>query len=270
VAHVFNSLCSDRRRIIVPRSCRSSDSAIWGRAGAVVDPVSHRLYATSSNGPFDGRTDWGDSILELSSGAGKLLRHYTPTDQARLDEGDVDLGSTSPALLPSPGGSDRTRFLVQGGKDSKLRLVAVPGGLSGVKGGAGRRLGGERQAVASPGGALVFTAPAVRHARGRTEVFVATGGGTAAWELRGGRLQERWHNGTAGTSPVLAGGVLWVYDPQGGLNAYRPDSGRLVRRFSAPSGHWNSPIVAGGRVFLPTGNSNDHRTSGSLSIYAPR
>ena len=96
---------------------------------------------------------------------------------------------------------------------------------------------------------------------------MATGGGTAAYKLIGGRLQEAWHNGNGGTSPVLAGGLLYVYDPNGGLNVYRPSSGKLVRKLPAPSGHWNSPIVAGGRVYLPSGNANDHATSGVLSIY---
>jgi hypothetical protein len=268
VRHVFNSLCSKRRRVIRPSSCGSSDSAIWGRAGAVVDPVTRHVFATSSNGPFDGRADWGDSVLELSAGAARLERHYTPLEQARFEREDIDLGSTSPALLPAPGGGRRTRFLLQGGKDSQLRLIPVPGGLHGVRGSAGRRLGGERQILPSPGRQLVFTAPAVQHGHGRTRVWVATGGGTAGYALRHGRLHGLWANGTPGTSPVLAGGVLWVYDPRGALNAYDPGTGRLIRTLPAPAGHWNSPIVAGGRVYLPTGNANQHATSGSLSVYA--
>jgi PQQ-like domain len=261
LAHVLNSLCSDRREIIVPSSCGASDSAIWGRAGAVVDPRNHHVYATTSNGPFDGRTNWSDSVLELSPGAGELLRHYTPTDEAAMEAQDIDLGSTSPALM-SEGGR---RFLVQGGKDAKLRLLALPGSLRGVTGAEGPRLGGELQILPVVGGQDVFTAPAVR---GRM-LFVATGGGTGAYRLSGDRLHLVWQNGTAGTSPVLAGGVLWVYDPGGALNAYRPEDGKLLRRFDAPSGHWNSPIVAGRRVYLPTGNANDHETSGSLTILAP-
>jgi outer membrane protein assembly factor BamB len=268
VRHVFNSLCSNRRRIIRPSSCSASDSAIWGRAGAVVDPVDHHVFATSSNGPFDGHVNWGDSIVELSAGAARFERHYTPPEQARFERTDTDLGSTSPALLPAPGGGRRTRFLLQGGKDAQLRLIPMPGGLHGVHGSAGRRLGGERQILPSPGRQLVFTAPAVQHGHGRTRAFVATGGGTAGYALRHGRLNVLWQNGTAGTSPVLAGGVLWVYDPRGALDAYVPGTGRLIRTLSAPSGHWNSPIVAGGRVYLPTGNANQHATSGSLSIYA--
>jgi hypothetical protein len=112
----------------------------------------------------------------------------------------------------------------------------------------------------------MFSAPAVLHSSGNTEAFVATGQGTAAYRLSNGRLQKLWENGNAGTSPVIAGSLLWVYDPGGGLNVYRPESGKLVRHFDVPSGHWNSPIVAGGRVYVPSGDSNDHSGSGVLTI----
>jgi outer membrane protein assembly factor BamB len=261
IVHVVNSLCSDRRRIIVPRTCGASDSAIWGRAGAVVDPKDHHIYVATGNAPWNGSTNWGDSVLELSPGAGRLLRHYTPREQESLEASDADLGSTAPALLPAGRGR---AYLAQGGKDLKLRLLALRGSLHGVRGAAGRRLGGERQVLPVVGDTRQFTAPAVR---GRT-MYVATGGGTAAYRLRSGRLHRVWSNGTAGTSPLLAGEVLWVYDPDGALNAYRPGDGHLLHHWSAPDGHWNSPIVAEGRVYLPTGSANDHATSGSLSIFA--
>jgi hypothetical protein len=66
---------------------------------------------------------------------------------------------------------------------------------------------------------------------------------------------------------VLAGGVLWIFDPGGGLVAYRPGSGAVIHRFGVPDGHWNSPIIAGGRVYLPTGDANSHSTQGSLSVF---
>jgi hypothetical protein len=267
VVHVFNSLCSDRRRIIDPSSCDAQESAIWGRAGAVVDPVNHRIYATSSNGPFDGRTNWGDTVLELSRGAAKFLRHFTPSDQKRLEAGDVDLGSTSPALLPAPNGGRATRFLLQGGKDTRLHLLDVRSSLFGVSGSAGPRLGGEVQVLPVVGNTEQFTAPAVLHRKGLTIAFVATSGGTAAYKLVGGRLQVAWQNSNGGTSPVIAGSQLYVYDPDGGLNVYNPLTGNRIRELPAPGGHWNSPIVAGGRVYLPSGDSNDHATQGVLSIY---
>lgn len=267
VAHVVNSLCSDRRRIIEPSSCPSQHSAIWGRGGAVVDPGTGRIYATTGNGPFDGRTDWGDSVLELAPAAKRLQRHFTPTNVRSLEDTDGDLGSASPALLPAPGGGSRARYLLQGGKDGKLRLLSLRSSLYRVRGKAGHRLGGQVQTLPTPGGDLMFTAPAVLHRSGSVRVYVATGSGTTAYKLSHGRLHVVWENSTAGTSPVIAGALVWVYDPGGALNAYRLSSGKLVRSLPAPSGHWNSPIVAGGRVYLPSGDANDHSTSGKLSIY---
>jgi outer membrane protein assembly factor BamB len=268
IAHVFNSLCSNRRQIINPTTCSAQESAIWGRAGAVVDPVTHRVYTTSSNGPWNGSTNWGDTVFEFSPGTARYLRHWTPANQKQLEEGDVDLGSTSPALLPAPGSRSRkARYLLQGGKDAQLHLLDIHSSLFGTTGSAGTHLGGEVQNMQVVGDTQVFTAPAVLHRKGLTEAFVATNNGTAGYRLSGGKLHVMWQNDSGGTSPVIAGGLLWVYDPDGGLNVYHPGSGKLVRKLPAPSGHWNSPIIAGGRVYLPSGNANDHATDGVLSIY---
>jgi len=268
LVHVFNSLCSNRRKIIVPASCPASDSAIWGRGGAVVDRQSGRIYVATGNAPFNGRTNWGDSVLELSPGAARLRRHFTPTNQEALNRGDGDLASASPALLPNPG-TPAPRYILQGGKDGKLRLLHISTSLFGVEGTAGAHLGGQVQTLPTPGRTDMFTAPAVLSRRGSTLAFVATDGGTAAYRLRGGRLHSAWRNGTAGTSPVIAGKLLWVYDPGGGLNVYAARTGKLIKALPAPPGHWNSPIVAGGRVYLPSGDANDHETTGALTIYAP-
>ena len=66
---------------------------------------------------------------------------------------------------------------------------------------------------------------------------------------------------------MLAGGLLYVYDPNGGLEVYQPASGNPVTTLSAGGGHWNSPIATDGRVALPEGNANDHATSGVLDIW---
>ncbi len=187
-------------------------------------------------------------MLELSADASRLLRHWTPRDQAQLNANDTDLGSTAPALLP--GG-----LIVQGGKAGLLSLIDLA---------HTGRTGGELQDIASPGSGEVLTAPAVS---GRL-VFVADDSGTTAYVLSGRRLHVRWHNGTSGTSPVIAGGLLYVYDENGGaLNVYIPGSGRRIASLPARSGHWNSPIVAGGRIILPVGSYHSHSTRGTLLIY---
>src|SRR5436305_2948061 len=211
IAHVWNSLCSGRTGLIVPSTCASSDSAIWSRNGAAVDPADGTLVVATGNGPWNGRTDWGDSTIVLAPDASRMLRHWTPANQAELNAKDIDVGSTSPALLAGGYG-------VQGGKDGKLRLLALHR-LPGVN----ARTGGEVQTVLTPGnGSALFSEPAVW--RG-TWVFVATGGGTGAWLLRGGRLHAVWSNGNDGTTPVVAGNLLYVAG-NGQVRVYVPTSGR--------------------------------------------
>ncbi len=252
--HVWNSLCSKRRRLIFPPTCTPSDSAIWGRAGAVVVPGSGNLLVATGNGPWDGHGNWGDAVLVLSSKA-KLLGNYTPTNTAELNAGDIDLGSTSPVYLTS-------KLIAQGGKDAKIRLLSLRR-LRGTR----PHKGHELQIVSTPSGGLLFTAPAVWRSGKQVWLIAADGGGTQAWSLRGGRLHSVWRNGNGGTSPVIAGGLLWVYGPSGGLRVYEPASGKLVTTLSAGGGHWNSPIVTDGHVALPEGNANDHATSGVLDIW---
>jgi hypothetical protein len=259
VRSVWNALCSNRRALISPTSCDESGAAIWARSGVVVVPGSGKLLVATGDGRWNGVTHWGDSVLMLARDAGQLLQNWTPTDQADLESGDVDLGSTAPAVLNS-------RFAVQGGKDGKLRLLDLRR-LNG-RGSAGPVTGGEVQTVGAPGGAGVFAAPAVWRSRGKAWLFATTDSGTAAYVLERGRLRARWRNRTGGTSPVVAGGLLYVYDSSGGrLNVYLPRTGRRVASLGAGSGHWNSPIVTDGRIALSTGDANAHSKSGALGIY---
>jgi outer membrane protein assembly factor BamB len=251
IAHVWNSLCSNRHTLIVPRTCTSSDSAIWSRNGAAVDPANGTLVVATGNAPFDGKTDWGDSVLVLSSDASRLLRHWTPADHEHLNTSDLDLGSTSPAFLT--GG-----LAVQGGKDGKLRLLdlhRLPA--------PGPRTGGELQTLPVPGGVDMFSEPAVWKGKW---VFVATDAGTEALLLRGGRLHPVWSNRNDGTSPVVVGNLLYVAG-NGSVRVYVPTSGKQVATLATGTVHWQSPIVADGRVAIAEGNANDHATSGVLDIY---
>jgi outer membrane protein assembly factor BamB len=262
---VFNSLCSNVRHLMHPSSCPDSDSAIWGRAGAVVEPNGNVLVATSNGESsqtttFNGRTNWSDSVLELSPQGLKLLHNWTPTDQLHLTQDDLDLGSTSPALLPGD-------LAVQGGKSGELSLLDLKK-LNGTSGPAGPRTGGELQTIDAPGSTDVFSQPAVATIDRTTYVFVTTSAGTAAYRLGGRHLSIAWQDSTPGTSPVLAGGLLYVYDETDGvLVVHSPRTGRQLASLPVGQGHWNSPIVVGGRIILPTGNANDRAASGALAIY---
>ncbi len=263
ITAVFNALCSHQTKLIVPSTCSASDAGIWGRSGTVVEPDGNILVATG-NAPFNGSTNWGDSVLELSP-ALRLLHNWTPQNQQQLNQQDLDLGSTEPAILPAAGG---VPLAVQGGKQGIIYLLDLAR-LDGTTGPAGPRLGGDLQQLTSPGSTDVFTAPAVWTQAGRTLVIVADDNGTAAYSLGADRrLSVAWQNSTPGTSPVIAGGLLYIFNQSGGqLDVRDPRSGRLLAALPAASGHWNSPIVVGGRIILPVGNDNNHDSTGRVFIY---
>lgn len=254
--HVWNALCSDRRGLLEPASCPEQMAAIWGRAGAVIQPDSGDIFVATGNGKWDGRTYWGDALIVLDRDATRMIGNYTPANTAELDETDADLGSTSPVLL----GGD---LIAQGGKDGKIRLLS----LNAIRGTAPHQ-NHELQIVSTPGNTDLFTAPAVWRHEGARWLFAADNRGTAAWKLSGGRLQAAWNNDRPGTSPVVADGLLYVYDPRsGGLFVYDAASGRQLADLACGEGHWNSPIVVDGMIALPEGNANRHRTSDVLDIW---
>jgi hypothetical protein len=254
---VFNTLCADRHTIISPPTCPASDSAILSRSGPVVEPGGKRVLIATGNAPYNGTTDFGDSVIELTLPKLKFRQAFTPTSQASLNSEDLDLGSGSPALLPG-------HLALIGGKDGLLRLLS----LAHLDGHARRRpsrTGGDLQDVPTPGSAMLFSTPAVWH----SYVFVADGGGTTAFVVARRRLHVAWSNAAHGTSPVLAGGLLWVYNmDDGGINVYAPRSGKLLATLASGAGHWNSPIVVNGHVILPEGDANDHLKSGVLDIWS--
>jgi hypothetical protein len=152
------------------------------------------------------------------------------------------------------------------GKDGVMRVLDLrrrdghpPGGKA--------RLGGEVQRLETPGDTQLFTVPAVWQHGSQTTVFVADFSATAAFALRGGRLHKLWENDTPGTSPIVAGGLLYVYDPEaGGIEVYDPETGKAIVRLPGAPGHWNSPIVVDGHVIEPEGDANEHSGSGTIDI----
>jgi hypothetical protein len=261
IAAVFNTLCAQRRQVIVPSSCPQSDSAILSRAGAVVEEGGKRLLIDTGNGTWDGRRYFGDSVLELTVPDLKLRQSYTPRNQAELNANDLDLGSSAPALL----GEDR---VLVAGKDGVMRVLNLQR-LDGHPPGGKPRLGGEVQTLETPGDTQLFTAPAVWHHGNQTTVFVADFSATAAYALRGGRLHQLWQNDTPGTSPILAGGLLYVYEPSaGGIEVYRPSSSKPIAKLPGAPGHWNSPIVVDGHVIEPEGDANEHSGSGTIDLFS--
>ena len=124
---------------------------------------------------------------------------------------------------------------------------------------------------ATPGGGELFTVPAVwRHGIDARPCSSADSEGTAASRCAAGAC-ALWVNRTPGTSPIVAGGLLYVYDPSaGGIEVYSPDSPRPLVKLPGAPGHWNSPIVVDGHVVEPEGDANEHELTGKLVLFSVR
>jgi outer membrane protein assembly factor BamB len=265
---VFNSLCSTYRKLIKANTCSQQRSGIWGRGGAVVDPDSSmggRIYAATGNGQFDAGTggdNYGDSLLSLSQDLSSLLGSYTPTDYQQLENGDTDLGSSSPGILPDQATSQTPYMIIEGGKDAILKLLnraALPG------------LGGELQEVDLPGG--LFSAPAIWTQGSSTAwVFLGFSSEVMAYQLQTNssgvsQLTSIWNASPGnsqgeGSSPVVANGIVFVafndalvaLDAATGKELW--SSASKTSRVNIGSIHWQSPIVVNGWVYCSDQNGN--------------
>jgi hypothetical protein len=98
-----------------------SDGGIWQSGQGLVADNTNNIYAMTGNGTFDANVsgrDYGDSFLKLSTSNGLTVSDYfTPSNQASLFSGDVDLGSGGPVAIP------QTSLLVGIGKDKLFRVV---------------------------------------------------------------------------------------------------------------------------------------------------
>jgi outer membrane protein assembly factor BamB len=260
---VFNANCSNHPVHFVERpgspDCPEVRSGIWARAGVVYDPGTDRVYLATGNGTFDpARFDWGDTVFSLrpdgTGNDGMPLDSYTPSNYLQLQEYDLDLGSSAPAVLPVPEGCTIRHLAVQGGKDRKLRLLDLSN-LSG-RGGPGHVGGEVGEVIDIPQGGELFTAPAVwvDPADGSTWVFIATFRGLSGMKLRVDgngipHLQPMWRLQEGASSPILANNVLYC---AGSFNirALEPATGKLLWRSSRIGRiHWESPIVVNGVLY---------------------
>jgi outer membrane protein assembly factor BamB len=254
---VFNTLCSGQTTLIDPSTCNQSDSGLWSRMGPVVDPDSQMggtVFAASGNGDYDpAHGDYGDSILALKPDMSSLTGYYAPSDALQLQQQDLDLGSTSPALLPRQTSSNTPLMAVQGGKDAVLRLVDRSN-LSGA--------GALLQTIALD--AKVYSAPAVYAAAGGPiYVYVGLPDGMYAYTLTTmaglSQLTPVWKAnlslGGEGTSAAVRAGVVYVA-ASNELVALNAATGSKLGSAAIGGVHWESPMIARGNVYVTDESHN--------------
>jgi Bacterial Ig-like domain (group 2) len=96
----------------------ASAGGIWMGGGGPAADDSGNVYVTTGNGPWDGQTAWGDSVLKFANnGQLQLVDYFTPDDYRFMNCHDADLASGG--LLLIPGGTEA----LAAGKTGKLYLV---------------------------------------------------------------------------------------------------------------------------------------------------
>jgi hypothetical protein len=81
-----------------------SEGAIWMAGSGIAADSGGNVYAMTSNGSWDGTSNFSDSFVKLSPNL-TLLDYFTPFNQATLSAHDQDLGSGGVLLVPDQSGA---------------------------------------------------------------------------------------------------------------------------------------------------------------------
>ncbi len=207
--------------------------AIWAPSGPIVLPDGDLLTATSNTDErhtFDG----SDAVVRLSPSL-QRLDLFAPSNWVQLNDMDLDLGSVN----PTPVEGDR---VFQVGKEGIGYLLDLK-----HLGGVGGQLFSAPLGGCYAIGATAYLAP---------YVYVPCDHGVKAVEIQGSRFRVAWQGPDfrAG-SPVVAGGLVWDIDFEGGelwaLNARTGAVEHEVRIGTAE--HFVAPSASAGRLYLPVG-----------------
>ena len=261
-----------------------SQGSVWDAAGLGADSAG-ALYTLLGNGIFDttlsgsgfpNRQDYGNAAVKLSLASGTLAvtDYFTMWDTVSESQGDVDLGSGSPLLLPDQTDSNgATRHLMlAAGKDTNLYLLDRDnmGKYNSRPDMIYQELDG---ALANP----LFSAPVYFNG---SIYFADVGGTLKQYALGAARLppapssQSSTTYAFPGASPSISGNgsssaIVWAVESYTGgpavLHAYNPanlaieyyNSNQAANNRDAfgTGNKFVTPVVANGKVFVGTPNS---------------
>ena len=207
----------------------------WSPPGAAVAADGSLLLA-SGNSSSSGAYDYGNSVVRLSPSL-RLLDSWAPTDWVSLNAGDVDIGSSSPVLLPG----DRVFQIGKAGTGYLLDL----GHLGGI--------GGELHSGEVCRGGSVLGGVA----HDGNVVYVPCTNGVVQVTVNGDTFSRGWSAPMSTPGPtVVGGGAVWTIETGSGeLVALDESSGDTVVSESVgrvPS-RFTSPALGGGRVVAAAG-----------------
>ena len=261
---------------------------IWAPGGISAD-ADGRLYAGTGNSDSGGRVDFGEAVLRFETSpslrfSGSPRDYFMPSNYVSLNNGDIDLGSLTPIVLPDQPGTATPHLVFTAGKQGVAYLINRDnmGGVAKGDGVAGEGVysrcvfGDCRQ-----GNARIFSAGAYWDggAAGRFVYLPGTGRGAQPEPCRasGGVVALRLavsapsHSSTfeiawctpgmsdAGAPSVTgsaANGIVWVVDAgAGALHAFDARTGASLYASGNGDGpgathRFITPAVFGGRVYV--------------------
>lgn len=115
----------------------SGGAGIWGRAGVAISK-SGMIYAQTGDGSYEAtRSQFPDTVLQLSAKDLKLVDYFTPANHSYLTRKDLDMASMSPTIfwikdreIVAAGGKEGVIYLLDaqhiGGADHKTPIFRSP------------------------------------------------------------------------------------------------------------------------------------------------
>ena len=103
-------------------------ASIWMSGVGPAADSNGNVYLATANGTFDintGGLDYGDTVLKLSlnGAAFSVLDYFTPSNQAKMKSGDLDLGSGGVVLLPQDAWTQSSTLAIAEGKTGTIYLI---------------------------------------------------------------------------------------------------------------------------------------------------
>lgn len=257
-----------------------SEGGIWMAGTAPGADAAGNIYFMVGNGDFDttlnasgfpANANCGQCYVRLSSTSPiKLLDYFTPSNTVSESNGDVDLGSGGPLLLPDlVDGSGTTRHLAVGSGKDAIIYVVDRDNMGKFNGGADNIY---QQINGQIGG--VFSKPSYFN---NTVYYGAVGDHLKAFPITSAKLSgtpsTQSSNSFAypGTTPSISAngatnGIVWAVEngSTGVLHAYNAANltSELYNSNQAANNRdhfgdnkYVTPMVANGRVFVGTPNS---------------
>jgi hypothetical protein len=259
-----------------------SDGGIWMGAGGLTADSSGFIYSLTGNGTFDANTggmDFGDAALKLAvpaSGAASNLMtisdYFVPSDQATLNDKDLDVGGAEGILISDPTSGIAPNLLIASDKNGSVYLINRDN-MERYDTGPGATNGDIQDFTA--GGVFIYNFAFfnnVLYTSTPLKAYAFTPGTLSTT----GSLNETpiAQPGISQTAPVVSAngttnGVVWAQDTGGELHAYTTGLTEIYNTNQAPGSRdtpatfvkFTSPVIANGKVYLSG--------SGALVVYGP-